>query len=113
MRSLREKAALEQAKEAAFIDRLKERRSLANVHVWSLADVVERPAEPLQTILDEMTGADTRFLTARPEFVLMSAVPEMLQALKNAGMSPHTAGEISGLALPQDAGSTSIVVRLR
>ena len=110
--ALRREAARLQNKEEAFIQRLQERRSLAHCHFWTLADVLERPSEPLQQILDALTGADTRTLTAILNFRPMDGLPDLLQDLKNAGMNPYLAGDVSERMLPVGR-DTSNVIRLR
>lgn len=110
---LRSRAAELQAKEADFVALLRERRCLANVRIWSLADLIERPSEPLQQIIDDLTGSQTRNLGEMPPFREFSGLPETLQGLRNSGMNPYLTGEVIGLPLPGDAEAEKNVVRLR
>lgn len=109
----RVEAARLQRLETGFVNRLKERRSLALSRIWNLADLLERPGEPLQQILDDLSGVDARALADRPAFRTMEGLPGFLQALRNAGMNPHVAGDIANLAVPLPGRETANVVRLR
>lgn len=106
-------AARFQTLEAAFMTRLRERRSLATTRIWSLADVLERPSEPLQEILDSLTGAESRTLSDLPAFRSLDGLSELLQELKDAGMNPYMAGEVTNLAMPLSAKESDNVIRLR
>lgn len=92
-------AARLQKSEAAFLALLNERRARARVRVWTLAEFVERPLDPLQEIIDSLSGAESQLLAEMPEFKPMRGLPEFLQSLRNAGMNPHLAGEIRSLSL--------------
>ena len=110
---VRAEAARLQAEESRFIERFKERRSFAKSHIWTLADVLERPSEPLQHILDDLTGTDNRMLSSLPRFSDLTGLKELCQSLRNAGMNPYLAGELSGLALPDEHEKPANVIRLR
>lgn len=88
-----EEARIEAARlqriETVFVNRLKERRSVAQSRIWTLANLLERPSDLLQQILDNMSGADARILKNQPEFKVLEGLPEFLQALRNAGMGPR------------------------
>ncbi len=92
--SIRGQAARLQKREAAHLERLRERRTRAKVHVWTLADFLARPAEPLQTIVDDFSVPGSQHLTEMPRIREMDGLTQFLQELRNAGMSPHTAGEV-------------------
>jgi hypothetical protein len=96
---VRAEAARLQKREAAFLALLHERRARARIRIWSLAEFVERPLDPLQEIVDSLSGAETHLLAEMPEFKPMRGLPEFLQSLRNAGMNPHLAGEIRSLSL--------------
>lgn len=110
---IRSEAARLQNREAAFIERLRERRSLAAVRIWTLADLLERPSEPLQQILDDLTGAESRSLSDMPLFRELSGLERLLQDLKNAGMNPFLAGEVTGPPVADGDDARSNVIRLR
>ena len=65
--------------------------------IWSLLEFLERPADPMQEIVDSLSGAETQLLTELPKTKPMRGLPEFLQDLRNAGMNPHMAGE-AGIA---------------
>ncbi len=92
---LREKAAQLQRIEAAHLDRLRERRTRAQVRIWTLAEFLDRPAAPLQTILDDLSGPDAPHLTEMPRLAPMNGLGEFIQGLRNAGMFPHLAGNVA------------------
>ena len=87
--------------EADFIDRLRERRTRAQVHIWTLAEFIDRPAAPLQAILDDLSGPDTPELHDLPRMREMQGITTFLQALKNAGMNPHLAGDVAEPGRPK------------
>lgn len=110
---IRSRAAELQAHEAAMIDRLRERRSLARHRFWTLAEVLERPTEPLRQIAEDLNGADAVWSAETPGFVDLTGLPDMLQALRNAGMNPHLAGAIADIPAPIQRKIGKNVVRLR
>ncbi len=91
---VRTRAAALQKREAAFLGKLGERRARARTRVWSLAEFLERPIDPLQEIADGLSGADMHLLEELPPLRPVEGLAEFLQALRNAGMNPHLAGEI-------------------
>lgn len=95
LKSMRREAAILQKREAKMLATLGERTTRAQVRSWTLAEFLERPMDPLQEIVDGLSGADPQFLSDLPEFKPMKGLPTFLQALKNAGMNPYTAGQIS------------------
>ncbi len=92
---VRKEAAILQQREADFIEILNERRTRARARVWSLAEFLERPLDPLQEIVDSLSGAEQHLLAEMPDLKPMVGLPDFLQALRNAGMNPHMAGEVS------------------
>ena len=110
---VRAEAARLQSIEAEFIARLKERRTLAKSHIWTLADLLERSSEPLQSILDGLSGAEHRVLSNTPAFRRLDGLSELLQSLRNAGMNPYLAGEVTGLPVQHQGDAPTNVIRLR
>lgn len=110
---IRPKAALLQAAEARLVNRLKERRCQAHVRIWSLADVIERPIESLQQILTDLSGPEMRSQAEPLEFASMDGLAGLLQALRNSGMNPYLAGDVSDLPVPSTRSPDATVVRLR
>jgi Family of unknown function (DUF5927)/Core-2/I-Branching enzyme len=96
---VRAEAARLQKIEAAFLSLLRERRARARARIWTLAEFLERPVDPLQQILDDLSGADTHLLTELPVIRPMKGLVEFLQTLRNAGMNPHLAGEVNELLI--------------
>lgn len=109
---VRTEAARLQKIEAGFLDRLRERRARARVRIWSLAEFLERPAESLQEIVDSLSGADTHDLAELPRMLPAEGLADFLQALRNAGMNPHLAGEVSETARPDLRKLAPAVARL-
>lgn len=105
---VRADAARFQKCEAAFLVYLNERRARARTRIWSLAEFLERPMDPLQEIVDSLSGVETHLLAELPQFKPVKGLPEFLQALRNAGMNPHLAGEIKQLANEPEAGGLSV-----
>ncbi len=92
---LRGEAARLQARETAVLARLSERRTRARVFVWTLAEVLDNPAGPLKAMLDEVSVTSARTLRTRPEMKPIDGIADFLQALRNIGMNPHSAGDVS------------------
>ncbi len=65
----------------------------ARVRSWTLADFIEAPMEPLQTILDEIAPQTARHLTEAPLMVDLAGFGQFLQNLKNQGMHPQLMGD--------------------
>jgi len=65
----------------------------ARVRTWSLADFVESPMEPLQTLIEEMGITRAGHLTETPQMVDLSGFGQFLQNLKNQGMHPYMMGD--------------------
>ncbi len=88
----REAARLQQIE----IDQLNILRSMyvkARVRIWNMAEFIDNPMEPLQTIIDEISPRATRRLTEAPQIVDLSGFGQFLQNLKNQGMQPRLMGD--------------------
>lgn len=88
----REAARLQQIE----IDQLNILRSMyvkARVRIWNMAEFIENPMEPLQTIIDEISPRATRRLTEAPHMVDLTGFGQFLQNLKNQGMQPRLMGD--------------------
>ncbi|MEM8802735.1 MAG: beta-1,6-N-acetylglucosaminyltransferase [Pseudomonadota bacterium] len=109
--ALRQQAALYQQREADFLKLLNERRAGARTRVWSLAEFLEHPIDPLQEITDALSGAERHLLTDLPRFKPMDGLPAFLQALRNAGMNPYLAGEVT--SVPSTMNSAPAPLELR
>ena len=88
----REAARLQQIE----IDQLGILRSMyvkARVRIWNMAEFIENPMEPLQTVIDEISPRATRRLTEAPQMVDLTGFGQFLQNLKNQGMQPRLMGD--------------------
>jgi len=90
---IRKEAARLQKIEAEHLDALKSFYAKARVRIWTLADFVETPMEPLQTIIDELGNRTSNRLTEAPRMVSLDGFGQFLQNLKNQGMLPHLMGD--------------------
>lgn len=90
---VRAEAARLQKIEAEFIALVKEPETKARVRVWSLADFVEDPVEPLRQILDELNPRGPQGLTVLPRMVDLTGFAQFIQDLRNQGMQPVLMGD--------------------
>ncbi|OIP83403.1 MAG: glycosyl transferase [Rhodobacterales bacterium CG2_30_65_12] len=90
---IRKEAARLQRIEAKHLDALRSFYAKARVRIWTLADFVENPMEPLQTIIDELGVRPSHRLTEAPRMVSLEGFGQFLQNLKNQGMQPHLMGD--------------------
>lgn len=98
---IRTAAAQLQAVEARLVRRLREHWVRARVRVWTLADFVAAPVEPLQAVLDEVAPRGTRRLTEAPRMKDLTGFAAFLQRLRNDGMNPHLVGEFPADPAPR------------
>ncbi|MFN3825559.1 MAG: beta-1,6-N-acetylglucosaminyltransferase [Pseudorhodobacter sp.] len=90
---LRREAAQLQKIEAEHLDALRSPWAKARVRIWTLAEFVENPMEPLQTIVDEISPRALRRLTEAPRLADLSGFGQFLQNLRNQGMQPFLMGD--------------------
>ena len=90
---IRKEAARLQKLESDFLNVLKLGTTKARVRTWTLAEFVENPMEPLQTIVDEISPRSLRRLTEAPKMVDLSGFGQFLQNLRNQGMQPVLMGD--------------------
>ena len=90
---VRREAARLQKIESEHLVVLRSPQVKARVRIWSLAEFLENPVEPLQTILDELSPALSRRLTEVPRLANLSGFGKFLQDLRNQGMQPTLVGE--------------------
>ncbi len=98
---IRRKAALLQKIELEHLTILRSTYAKARLRVWSLADFVENPMEPLQTVIDEISPRAMRRLTEAPRLANLTGFGQFLQNLRNQGMQPILMGDF-----PVDLGQT-------
>ena len=99
--AVRAEAARLQKREAKHLSRLSERRTRSRVRIWTLAEFLARPAAPLQIIIDDFSVPGAQTLTEMPRMKAMEGLSAFLQDLRNAGMSPHTAGDVPDTEVPR------------
>ncbi|NKB29408.1 MAG: glycosyl transferase [Rhodobacteraceae bacterium] len=86
---LRATAARLQQIEADHLVVLRRVQSRAKIRIWTMAQFVEAPMEPLQMIIDEIGPRRTQHLTEAPTLVDLTGFGAFLQKLKNDGMHPY------------------------
>lgn len=90
---IRKEAARLQKIEAEHLQVLRSFYTKARVRIWTMADFVENPMEPLQTVIDEIGSRTANRLTEAPRMVSLDGFGQFLQNLKNQGMHPHLMGD--------------------
>ncbi|SEO08549.1 Core-2/I-Branching enzyme [Salinihabitans flavidus] len=92
---IRKEAAKLQRIESKHLDVLRSPHVKARVRIWSMAEFIEAPMEPLQTIIDEMGHTTLRRLTEAPKMADLAGFGQFLQNLKNQGMHPYLMGDFA------------------
>lgn len=90
---IRREAARLQKIEQHFLDILQSNHMKGRLRLWSLAEFLEDPIEPLQLILDELAPRYSRKLTEAPPLIDMEGFGAFLQRLRNEGMQPVLVGD--------------------
>jgi hypothetical protein len=90
---IRKEAARLQKIEGDFLNVLRSAQTKARVRTWTLAEFVENPMEPLQTIVDEISPRSLRRLTEAPKMTDLTGFGQFLQNLRNQGMQPVLMGD--------------------
>jgi hypothetical protein len=90
---IRREAARLQKIEQDYLSILRSYHTKARVRIWTLADFVENPMEPLQTIIDEIGPRQGRRLTEAPLMADLTGFGQFLQNLRNQGMKPVLMGD--------------------
>ncbi len=98
---IRKEAARLQKIEKEHIAILRTMYVKARVRVWTMAEFVENPMEPLQAIIDEIHPRALRRLTEAPRMVDLAGFGQFLQNLKNQGMQPTVMGDFAVAAAPR------------
>ncbi|WP_163848044.1 beta-1,6-N-acetylglucosaminyltransferase [Pseudooceanicola aestuarii] len=97
---IRAEAARLQKVESEFLEALRSPHAKARFRIWTMAEFVESPMEPLQTAVDEMETRSARRLTEAPKMADLSGFGQFLQTLKNQGMHPYLMGDFPALDDP-------------
>jgi hypothetical protein len=82
-----------QKTEAALIEILRRPETKARVRIWTLAEFIENPMAPLQTIVSDIAPRATRQLTEVPRMVNLDGFDQFLQNLRNQGIKPVLMGD--------------------
>ncbi len=90
---IRREAARLQQIEAEHLDVLRSQWAGARVRIWSMAEFIEAPMEPLQTIIDEIGQQTLRGPSEAPRMADLTGFGQFLQNLKNQGMHPYLMGD--------------------
>lgn len=101
---LRAEAADLQKIESEFLDVLRSTHTKARVRIWTMAEFVESPMEPIQTIIDEIGPVHPRHLAEAPTMVDLVGFGQFLQNLKNQGMHPYLMGDF-----PVEPGASDVL----
>ena len=99
---IRAEAARLQRIEAKMLNELRKPDVKARIRTWTMADFIEAPMEPLQTLIDEIGQKNTRRLAEAPRLVDLSGFGQFLQDLKNQGMHPYLMGDFPVDPIPHD-----------
>ncbi len=90
---IRAEVARLQKIEAEFIALLQGPETKARVRLWSLADFVEDPVEPLHQIVDDLNPRATHRMTELPRMIDLTGFASFIQDLRNQGMQPVLMGD--------------------
>ena len=90
---IRAEAAALQKIENKMLDELRSPDVKARVRIWTMAEFIEAPMEPLQVIIDEIGQKSMRRLAEAPRLEDLAGFGQFLQNLKNQGMHPYLMGD--------------------
>jgi len=90
---LRREAARLQRIETQMLEILRSNWVRARIRIWTMAEFLENPAEPLHTLFDEIAPHQQARLIGRPELVDLTGFGAFLQELRNRGMQPILMGD--------------------
>ncbi|MDF1668014.1 MAG: beta-1,6-N-acetylglucosaminyltransferase [Roseovarius sp.] len=103
---IRQEAARLQQIESEHLKTLRSTWTKARVRIWSMAEFIEAPMEPLQAIIDEIGQQNLRGLAEVPRMSDLTGFGQFLQNLKNQGMHPYLMGDFPVSHGPGDTGHT-------
>lgn len=92
---IRKEAARLQKLETEHLEILRSMYVKARVRIWTMAEFIESPMEPLQTIIDEIRPRSSRQPAEAPKMVDLNGFGQFLQNLKNQGMQPMLMGDFA------------------
>jgi hypothetical protein len=91
---LRPVAAALQKTESWHLGQLRRQQARATLRVWTLAEAVAAPMEPLQAILDEISPRSPHRLAEPPRMADLTGLGAFLCGLRDLGMPPVATGDI-------------------
>lgn len=91
--TVRKEAARLQRIESKMLDLLQTPEVRARIRIWTMAEFLENPAEPLHTLFDEIAPHSQARLMRLPDLVDLSGFGAFLQELRNQGMQPLLMGD--------------------
>jgi hypothetical protein len=91
--TLRREAARLQRIETKQIEILHSPWVRARIRIWTMAEFLENPAEPLHMLFDEIAPHSQARQIRIPDLVDLSGFGSFLQALRNEGMQPVLMGD--------------------
>ncbi len=97
---IRKEAAALQKIEGRMLDELRSTDVKARIWIWTMAEFIEAPMEPLQIIIDEIGQKPLRRLAEAPLMQDLTGFGQFLQNLKNQGMHPYLMGDFPVDPLP-------------
>lgn len=100
---IRKEAARLQKVESDHLNVLRSPGAKARIRIWTMAEFIEAPMEPLQGILDEIGQTQARRLAEVPQMVDLTGFGQFLQNLKNQGMHPYLMGDFPVVLGPKPA----------
>ena len=90
---IRQEAARLQRAESKHLEVLRSQWAKARIRIWTMAEFIEAPMEPLQTIIDEIGQQNMRGIAEVPKMADLTGFGQFLQNLKNQGMHPYLMGD--------------------
>ena len=90
---VRKEAAVMQRIEVEHLKLLRSSPVKARVRIWTMAEFIDSPMEPLQTIVDEISPRAMRRLAEAPRMADLAGFGQFLQSLRNQGMQPTLMGD--------------------
>jgi hypothetical protein len=104
---IRAEAARLQKIEADFIALLQAADAKARTQVWTLADFVENPVEPLHQVVDALNPRAPHRMTELPRLTDLTGFADFVQELRNQGMQPVLLGDFHARLTTDPVGSGS------
>ncbi len=90
---IRAKAARLQKIETEALRHMRAPTAKARIKIWSMAEFIEAPMEPLQAIVDEVGNKQPELMLTSPTMRSLDGFGQFLQKLKNEGMHPYLMGD--------------------